>query len=424
MEYKKTENKYTVATYCFTYNQESYIEDTLNGFSKQETTFPVVYIVIDDASTDRTPEVLCTWCNNNLQIESDEEPWKQMPYGRLREGTLKGKPHLQFVFLLLDENHYQTGKREKCFGYIDEWLDNSLYIAICEGDDYWTAPLKLQKQVDYLESNPDVVMCYTRCILFNESTQTFGEEYGWQVNDFYHLFESNLIQTLTTVFRKSVYKEYIENVRPFSKKWLLEDYPMWLYFALRYKIHLIDECTSVYRYLEESASHSNNFEKQVKFEQSVLDVRKFFAQMCPNSQELITKADEKYHDMLFYEASKCQNLQGMIEFIGWKIKQQEDKYATALHDLNIRMTSYETNNQYLNKLLKQYNTINQNLQNSNQNLQNSNQNLQNSNQNLQYNNQNLQYKRKKYRRLFISSVIMNALFLMITISAIIYLCIK
>ena len=66
MEYKKTENKYTVATYCFTYNQESYIEDTLNGFSKQETTFPVVYIVIDDASTDRTPEVLCTWCNNNL----------------------------------------------------------------------------------------------------------------------------------------------------------------------------------------------------------------------------------------------------------------------------------------------------------------------------------------------------------------------
>ena len=101
MEYKKTENKYTVATYCFTYNQESYIEDTLNGFSKQETTFPVVYIVIDDASTDRTPEVLCTWCNNNLQIESDEEPWKQMPYGRLREGTLKGKPHLKFVFLLV-----------------------------------------------------------------------------------------------------------------------------------------------------------------------------------------------------------------------------------------------------------------------------------------------------------------------------------
>ena len=323
--------------------------------------------------------------------------------------------------MLLDENHYQTGKIEERFGYIAEWLDKSKYYAICEGDDYWTAPLKLQKQVDYLESNPDIVMCYTRCVLFDESTQTFGEEYGWQVNDFYHLFESNLIQTLTTVFRKSVYDEYIDKVKPFSKKWLLGDYPMWLYFSLRYKVHLIEECTSVYRVLKESASHSMDYEKQVKFEQSVFDVRKFFAKMCPNSQELEAKAEVKYHDMLFYEASRCKNLQGMMEYIAWKIKQQETNYqnqTTVLNNLENRLAVCEADNQYLNKIIEQYNQNNQNLQYINQNLQHNNQNLQHINQNIQHNNQKLEYKRKKYKRLFLSAVVLDMLFLI----TILYLC--
>ena len=57
MEYKG-DNNYMVATLCFTYNQAPYIENTLNGFSIQETSFPVVYIIVDDASTDGEQEVI------------------------------------------------------------------------------------------------------------------------------------------------------------------------------------------------------------------------------------------------------------------------------------------------------------------------------------------------------------------------------
>lgn len=381
------EKKYMVATRCFTYNHAPYIEDSLNGFSIQETSFPVVYIIVDDASTDGAPEILRNWCNRNLLTDDRREMWKKMPYGQLAEGVLIEKPMSSFIFLLLDENHYQTGKSKIRFDYIAKWLDNSKYHALCEGDDYWIDPLKLRKQVEYLEKHSDVAMCYTKCVLFDESTQSFGEEYGWQVKDFYHLFESNIIQTLTTVFRKSIYDEYVDSVKPYSKNWLLGDYPMWLYFALRYKVHLIEDCTGVYRVLKESASHSMDYNKQVKFEQSVLDVRCFFSQMCPNTQELLSKAEGKYHDMLFYEASRCKNLQGMVEYISWKIKQQE---------LNSGMLKSAINN--LNNHLDACKTYIQRLEQDNENR----------NQYIK-DNQKLQHKRKKYKRFFLLALILDAL---------------
>lgn len=377
---QKFENKYMVATRCFTYNHAPYIEEALNGFSIQETSFPVVYIIVDDASTDGAPEVLRNWCNRNLLTEERGEMWKKMPYGQLAEGVLIDKPQLSFIFLLLDENHYQTGKSKIRFDYIAKWLDNSKYYALCEGDDYWTDSLKLQKQVDYLENNPDVAMCYTRCIFYDQSTQTFGEEYGWQARDFYHLLESNLVHALTTVYRKNVYEEYIEKVNPFSRNWLLGDYPMWLFFAQHYKIHLIPECTSVYRVLEESASHSLNYDKQVRFEQSVLDVRKFFANMCPNSQELIVKAENKYHEMLFYEASRCHNLQGLIEYGLWK-----------------QQTNFETDKRNFNNIINTINDYNNTIQGQN------------------YTIHKLQHKKKKYKKLFRIAVILDILFLILAI---------
>ena len=150
--------KYMVCTRCMTYNHAPYIEDALQGFAMQETTFPVVFTIIDDASTDGEPDVLRKWVDENLDFEEGTGAWKDMPYGQITVANLKGKPLSTFVILLLNENHY--GRKSK-IPYIAEWNENAKYIAICEGDDYWTDDHTLQKQADALDANPQATLVYT-----------------------------------------------------------------------------------------------------------------------------------------------------------------------------------------------------------------------------------------------------------------------
>lgn len=114
---------------CAAYNHESFIRDCLDGFLKQETTFPVEILIHDDASTDRTADII-------------------------REYEAK---HPQVVLPVYEtENQYSKGTGD-LFGLK---RTRGQYIAICEGDDYWTDPAKLEKQVDFLDRNPDYVICY------------------------------------------------------------------------------------------------------------------------------------------------------------------------------------------------------------------------------------------------------------------------
>ncbi len=121
---------YMVNISCMTYNHEVYIEEALKGFVMQKTNFPFCALVIDDASTDGTAEI----------IRQYEQKYPEI---------IKG--------VYLTENHYSIKKSK--IPYYRPWRERSKYIAICEGDDYWTDPLKLQKQVDFLEAHPDYVMC-------------------------------------------------------------------------------------------------------------------------------------------------------------------------------------------------------------------------------------------------------------------------
>lgn len=160
------EHRYMVCTRCMTYNHSLYIEDALRGFAMQETSFPAVFVIIDDASTDGEQQVLKKWTSDHLEQEDGVVFWKEMPYGQLMTAKLKGKPHFTFVVLLLAENHFQKGIGRKRLEYIAEWNESAKYSALCEGDDYWIDPMKLQKQVDALEAHPDcaIAFCKTRRI--------------------------------------------------------------------------------------------------------------------------------------------------------------------------------------------------------------------------------------------------------------------
>jgi glycosyltransferase involved in cell wall biosynthesis len=114
---------------CAAYNHEAFIRECLDGFLMQETTFPVEILIHDDASTDKTAEVI-------------------------REYEAR---HPQVVFAVYEkENQYSKGTGD----LFSLRRARGQYIAVCEGDDFWTDPMKLQMQVDFLDRNPDYVVCY------------------------------------------------------------------------------------------------------------------------------------------------------------------------------------------------------------------------------------------------------------------------
>ena len=147
------ENTPLVSIICSTYNHEAYIAQCLDGFLIQQTTFPFEILVHDDASTDNTPYIIHEYEYKHPQII---------------------KPIYQ------KENQYSQG--EDIFFKYQCSRAQGKYIAICEGDDYWIDPLKLQKQVDFLEQNPDYGMIYGFSKIYNQSKKKieeklFGSEY-------------------------------------------------------------------------------------------------------------------------------------------------------------------------------------------------------------------------------------------------------
>ncbi len=124
-----------VSICCITFNQEAYIRDALEGFVNQKTNFQYEILIHDDASTDRTAEI----------IREYQEKYPEII-----------KPILQTV------NQYSLGLTNVSgtWNFPRAVKNGSRYIAMCEGDDYWTDETKLQRQVDYMEAHPDCALCF------------------------------------------------------------------------------------------------------------------------------------------------------------------------------------------------------------------------------------------------------------------------
>ena len=158
-----------VLTICETYNHEAFISNAMDGFVMQQTTFPVVSVIIDDASTDHTANVIRHYVEENFDLQDFCVACdKDMDFGHVTFARHRNNENCYFAVILLNENHYQRGESKE--SYYAEWASTK-YIALCEGDDYWTDPLKLQKQVDFLEAHPDFSMCIHGADVKNESSR-------------------------------------------------------------------------------------------------------------------------------------------------------------------------------------------------------------------------------------------------------------
>lgn len=237
-----------VSIRCITYNQEKYIEEALKGFLIQKTTFPFEIVVHDDASTDGTAEI----------IRKYEKKYPNIV-----------KP--------IYETENQYSKQDGVMDKIIRAKMRGKYIAFCEGDDYWIDEYKLQKQVDFLENNPEYEMCYTdfniknevdhtyQKSLFKNNPQKFKSERSldeWVVRMGY-------VGPMTWVFTRKIYDGY--------KKMKSCDgtFVMFAHFLANTKVKcLTDETTAVYRVCEESASHSFDPQKIYYRTNNLMNVRK------------------------------------------------------------------------------------------------------------------------------------------------------
>ena len=209
-------HKPIVSVCCLVYNHEPYLRECFEGFIMQQTTFPIEILVHDDASTDHSADIIC-------------------------EYTAK-YPDL-FKPIYQTENQYSKG--------VDVFVLNvkrakGKYIAVCEGDDYWTDPLKLQKQVEFLEANKDVGYVFTKHQILRLDRDNIYSDCERlantpQITDLHYLFKNQILpQTLTICFKTSLCPmQFPEG--------LYSDLALLVVIAQNCKIGFINEYSGVYR---------------------------------------------------------------------------------------------------------------------------------------------------------------------------------
>lgn len=208
-----------VSVSCITFNHAPYIRACLDGFLMQKTSFVFEILIHDDCSTDGTREII-------------EEYSKKYP---------------DIIFPIFQtENQYSKGVRGMMARF-NFPRSRGKYIALCEGDDYWSDPYKLQRQVDFLEANTDFSICFHNMKILNESnpsalefTNSKDQESVSSILDL--ASKGNFMFTASVVFKKP--KDGFPN-------WLTDlpigDYAIHLFNAQFGKIKFLDQVMGVYR---------------------------------------------------------------------------------------------------------------------------------------------------------------------------------
>ncbi len=279
-------NKTIVTVITLAYNHESYIRECLEGIVMQKTNFAYELLIHDDASTDNTANIIREYEGKYPEII---------------------KPVYQ------TENQYS-----KKTGIIRNILlprIKSKYIAMCEGDDYWTDPYKLQKQVDFLEANPDYGVVYANVdYLFQDKNKRIKTKYKPQDCPVGNVFEDILqgklpIVTQTVCCRAALLKDSLQRHHLYSDGTMIPsiDLTLWLGMSLITKFHYMDEVMATYRLLQESSSRSKNYNKRYLFHQKIVKIRFYYMRNNKVSVQTRHKVFQIYYDGLLTDGFLLNN---------------------------------------------------------------------------------------------------------------------
>ncbi len=256
-----------VSVQCLVYNHEPYLRQCLDGFVMQKTNFKFEAIVHDDVSTDGSAAII-------------------------REYAEKYPDIIKPIF----ETENQYSKGDGSLDRIMHEASRGKYIAICEGDDYWTDPLKLQKQVDFLNENSDYILVHSDFIALNgetgEKKRNASSKYKiYEGNVFENLFKTCFVRTPTICYR-NVNLELKTTDLPINT--FGGDLFLFFNLASKGKFHFMHEETCVYRVLKESASHTSSAKIRKLRWQKYKNLDYFIANYFNVNQAIISMLDYKW----------------------------------------------------------------------------------------------------------------------------------
>lgn len=265
-----------VSVECLVFNHKDYLRNCLDGIVKQRTNFRFEAVVHDDASIDGSSEIIKEYAGKYPEII---------------------KPIIE------KENLYS--KHDGSLQKVVESACTGKYLAYCEGDDYWTDPQKLQKQVDFLESHPEYGMCYTdfdiqddtkkeyRHALFQTEPLNFPKQFNlekWILNASY-------VAPMTWVVRRELWDKrppIITNDGTFV---------LFAGFLLHSKVYCLDDVTATYRIAMGSLSHSTSIDYMYQRINGLFRTQLRLLDYCKkhveNYKETEAKIYEKYYKAFF-----------------------------------------------------------------------------------------------------------------------------
>jgi glycosyltransferase involved in cell wall biosynthesis len=275
-----------VSVKMITYNHEPYLAEAIEGVIGQQTQYPYELVVGEDYSKDKTREIALSY---------------QRRY----------PDRIRVLYSASNVGWHQNSERVglRCRGK---------YIAFCEGDDYWHDPLKLQKQVSFIENNTDYVMVHSALRMQvgavikpyprPEPSIPTGKI-------FENLIERNFVATCTVCMRGSVAAGYCAS--QFSRNgYLMGDYPLWLFTSQQGLAGYINEPLATYRVTPGSMMR-RAADAELRMEMSARQVRRDFAERYGCSAEALASALRNSNRRVLHMAANLAERTTFLEEYQW-----------------------------------------------------------------------------------------------------------
>jgi glycosyltransferase involved in cell wall biosynthesis len=277
-----------------TYNQENFIAKAIESALMQKTLFSFTIVIGEDCSSDSTYEI----CNRY---------YKEFPH--------------KIVLLKNESNVGLVRNYQKVFNAC-----SAKYVAILEGDDYWTDNLKLQKQVDIMENDKDIGVVHTdydKLLTNGKLISAFKKSRGIKPLNGYvfeNIIKENFITSVTACFRKELFDNYIDFPEFLKQELITIDYSLWMELSYHCKVHYLEASTAVYRVLPSSLSNSPDFKKKESYYNKGRGIKKYYIKKYSPRGQTAEDVDRIYNKSLLVWAIRLKSHEKALEYFNELIK--------------------------------------------------------------------------------------------------------